>query len=87
MDTSNLQDALAQGADSANELKDRVATKAGDLAAAARDATEDVAEDDSRGKGGLLLLVAAVAAVAAFLLKRKREQELDEALWEEPRAL
>ena len=86
MDTANLQDALAQGAESANELKDRVASRASDLAAAAREATEEV-DDDTRGKGGLLLLVVAVAAVAAFLLKRKREQELDEALWEEPRAL
>jgi len=86
VDTSNLQDALAQGAESANELKDRVASKASDLAAAAREATEEV-DEDARGKSGLLLLVVAVAAVAAYLLKRKREQELDEALWEEPRAL
>ena len=86
MDTTDLQDALAQGAESANELKDRVASRASDLAAAAREATEEV-DEDTRGKGGLLLLLVAVAAVAAYVLKRRREQELDEALWEEPRAL
>lgn len=45
--------------------------------------------DDSNGSGKLKLLVLLVAAAAAVLavLKKQREAELDEALWEEPRAL
>lgn len=46
--------------------------------------------DEDEKSGGLLkvlaLLVALGAGVAA-LLKKKRDQELDEALWEEPRGL
>ncbi len=32
-------------------------------------------------------LLLALVAIGSFLLKKKREQELDEALWEEPQAL
>ncbi len=46
--------------------------------------------DESSGRSGslkmLLLLLAAAGAVFA-VLKKQREAELDEALWEEPRAL
>ena len=44
-------------------------------------------DGDTGGKGLLVLLLAAAGAAAAFVLKKKRDQELDEALWEEPRAL
>ncbi len=43
-------------------------------------------EDDGGSKGKLLLLLAAIGG-AVFALKRKRDQELDEALWEEPRSI
>jgi hypothetical protein len=47
------------------------------------------AEEAERGgkKGKLFLLFTLAGAVAAFVMKKKRDQELDEALWEEPRAL
>lgn len=48
--------------------------------------TTDPATEDEGGFPKLLLLLLLVA-VGSFLLKRKREQELDEALWEEPQAL
>ena len=48
--------------------------------------TTDSTNDDGGGIPKFLLLVALVA-IGSFLLKRKREQELDEALWEEPQAL
>jgi hypothetical protein len=40
----------------------------------------------SGGKGKFLLVVLS-ALGAVFALKRKRDQELDEALWEEPRSI
>lgn len=47
--------------------------------------------DDDAGRSGspfkILLLLAAVGAAAMAILKKRREAELDEALWEEPRAL
>ena len=43
--------------------------------------------DEGRGGFSKLLLLVALAALGSFLLKKKREQELDEALWEEPQAL
>jgi hypothetical protein len=47
-----------------------------------------MADEDKGGKKGMLFLLMTLAgAVAAFMLKKKRDQELDEALWEEPRAL
>ncbi len=45
------------------------------------------AVEKKRGKGKLLVLLLAAAGAAGFMLKKKRDQELDEALWEEPRAL
>ncbi len=50
------------------------------------DETLDETTDHGGGFPKLLLLVL-LAALGSYMLKRKREQELDEALWEEPRAL
>lgn len=53
----------------------------------AEEKVKDHEDEDKGGKKGIIaLLLAAVAGVALFL-KRKRERELDEALWEEPRSL
>ena len=41
----------------------------------------------SGGKKGKFTLLLAVLAGVAVSLKRKRDQELDEALWEEPRSV
>lgn len=48
---------------------------------------DDTHEDEGGRKGRLFMLLVALGSAAAFLLKKKRDQELDEALWEEPRAL
>lgn len=49
--------------------------------------TEDVTTEDEGGGFPKVLLLVALIAIGSFLLKKKREQELDEALWEEPQAL
>lgn len=48
---------------------------------------DDTHEDEGGRKGRLFMLLVALGSAAAFMLKKKRDQELDEALWEEPRAL
>ena len=52
------------------------------------DQIEDIVEngDKKGGKGKLLVLLASAGAVG-FWLKKKRERELDDALWEEPRSI
>ncbi|MBW3577233.1 MAG: hypothetical protein KY462_05750 [Actinobacteria bacterium] len=44
-------------------------------------------ETSGVGKGKLFALLLAGLGALGFFLKRKRERELDEALWEEPEAL
>ena len=44
-------------------------------------------EDKGGKKGKIFMLLSLVGAAVAFVMKKKRDQELDEALWEEPRAL
>lgn len=44
-------------------------------------------EDDEGGSKGKFLLFLIAVGGAVFALKRKRDQELDEALWEEPRSI
>lgn len=48
---------------------------------------KDKKADEGGKKGRLFMLMSVAGAIAAFVLKKKRDQELDEALWEEPRAL
>lgn len=50
---------------------------------------EAEAEQEQNGGGILrkLLFLGSLAGAVGWFLKRKRERELDEALWEEPRAL
>jgi len=48
---------------------------------------DDTHEDEGGRKGLLFMLLVALGRAAAFMMKKKRDQELDEALWEEPRAL
>ncbi len=44
-------------------------------------------EDEGGGFFKKLLFVGGLLGAAGWFMKRKRERELDEALWEEPRAL
>lgn len=57
----------------------------------ATDESTDQAADQATDEGGGLmrtvLLLLGLLGAAGYVLKRKREQELDEALWEEPRPL
>jgi hypothetical protein len=48
---------------------------------------ETTDKEESGGKGKLFALFLAIAGAAGYFLKKKRERELDEALWEEPRSL
>lgn len=66
----------------------KTATKAAVAGKAAKELlTDDDAEERSRGKGRIIALLLAAVGAVGWLLKRRRERELDEALWEEPRAL
>ncbi len=48
--------------------------------------TSDEEEKDG-GKGKFVALALAGLGAAGFWMKKRRQRELDEALWEEPRAL
>jgi hypothetical protein len=49
--------------------------------------TENQDKESSGGKGKLFAFILAAVGALGFFLKKKRERELDEALWEEPRSL
>lgn len=81
----------------AEKFKDKAAARAQELSGQASVKAQELGEKaavmagkkepEKRSKKGLLALVTAALAGVGLFLKRKREQELDEALWEEPRAL
>lgn len=80
----------------ADKLKDQASAKATKLSAQASDKAHELSDkaavkmgkkQPKKSKKGLLALLATAAAGLGFFVKKKREQELDEALWEEPRAL
>ncbi|MEX2533563.1 MAG: hypothetical protein WD360_06330 [Nitriliruptoraceae bacterium] len=58
------------------------------VARGAHDEPAGDAEQQKKGKKGVIaLLLAAVSAVVAVLAKKKRDHDLDESLWDEPRSL
>ena len=72
----------------ADKLRKKAEKKGKELQSKASDHIEELtAEDEKKSRKGLLALVLAAVAGAAVVLKRKRDQELDEALWEEPRSI
>lgn len=75
----------------ADALRKKAEKKGKELQSKASDRIEEldaeVKGDKGSKKGLVALLLAAGAGAAAFVLKRKRDQELDEALWEEPRSI
>jgi hypothetical protein len=72
----------------AEGLRKQADKKGHELQARAAERIDGLREDKKpkRRKGVLAMLIAAAAAVG-IVLKRKRDQELDEALWEEPKSL
>ena len=78
---------LANAATVLREKADEIEVKAAELSPDGE--VPDVSTDDESGGGKLKLLTTLLAVLGGvgFYLKKKREQELDEALWEEPRAL
>ena len=71
----------------ADDLRKKAEKKGKELQDRASDRIDDLQKEDKRSKKGIMALLVALGAGAAVLLKRKRDQELDEALWEEPRSL
>lgn len=71
----------------ADKLRKKAEKKGKDLKSTAEDRIDDLVKEDKKSKKGIVALVLAAAAGVAFALKKKRDQELDEALWEEPRSL
>ena len=72
----------------ADKLRKKAEKRGKEMQAAASDRIDELnKQDDKGGKGGIIALLLAALAGGAFALKKKRDQELDEALWEEPRAL
>lgn len=71
----------------ADKLRKKAEKKGKELKDKASDRIEDLTDDGKRSKKGLIALLIAVGAAAAFIFKKKRDHELDEALWEEPRSL
>jgi hypothetical protein len=73
----------------ADALRKKAEKKGKQLSEQVVDKVEDLTGQEEKGgkKGIVVMLLGLGAAAAAFILKRKRDQELDEALWEEPRSL
>jgi hypothetical protein len=69
------------------DLRKKAEKKAGDLQDLAGERIDDLTGEKKKGrKGKFAVLLGALAAVGV-VLKKKRDQELDEALWEEPRSI
>lgn len=71
-----------------DKLRKKAEKKGKELQSTASDRIDELsAQEDKGGKKGVFALLLAALAGAAFALKKKRDQELDEALWEEPRSI
>lgn len=81
----------------ADKFKDKASARAAKLSDSASSKAHELSDkaavkmgkkpEPKKGKKGILALLVAGLAGAGVFLKKKREQELDEALWEEPAAL
>jgi hypothetical protein len=70
-----------------DKLRKKAEKKGKELTSTASDRIDELKGEDKRSKKGIFALLLAAGAAIGFALKRKRDQELDEALWEEPRSL
>lgn len=87
MGKKNLSKKVTKLEKKTEDLRKKAEKKAGDLQDRAEGRIGELTgEKKKKRKGKLALLVGAVAAVGV-VLKKKRDQELDEALWEEPRSI
>ena len=84
---------MAKKVDKLEKEADKLRAKAekkGKIAQSGASSRIDELQADPKDKGGrkgLLALVVAAVGGAAVAMKKKRDQELDEALWEEPRSI
>ena len=84
---------MAKKVDKLEKEADKLRAKAekkGKLAQSEASGRIDELQADPKNKGGrksLLALVLAAVGAAMLGMKKKRDQELDEALWEEPRSI
>ena len=71
------------------QLRSKAERKGKELSTVASSRMDDLRAEPEPEKGarGKLMLVVLGAVGAVLALKRKRDQELDEALWEEPRSV
>lgn len=85
-----LREAIADRAEDLSATTRETADSLAETAAEKLDELEESSEEGSATGGGVKriigLLLAAFAGLGVYL-KRKRDRELDEALWEDPRAL
>ncbi len=71
--------------DEGSALKTAVKTAVGGKVA--KDILTSDDEEKDGGKGKFIALLVAGLGVAGYVMRKRRQRELDEALWEEPRAL
>lgn len=72
----------------AGQLRSKAEKKGKQLVEQASDkAAELTGREQKRSRKGLVALLLAAGAAIAVVFKRKRDQELDEALWEEPKSI
>jgi superfamily I DNA and/or RNA helicase len=85
---SNISKKIDKLEKETDKLRKKAEKKGKELQSTASDRIDDLStEDDKGGKKGIFALLLAALIGAAFALKKKRDQELDEALWEEPRSI
>ncbi len=73
----------------ADGLRKKAEKRGHDLQSRASDRIEQLGHGKRkrRGRRGIVALLVAAGAAVGVVAKRKRDQELDESLWEEPKSL
>ncbi len=72
----------------ADGLRRKAEKKGQEFQSRTADRIEHLSGEKQRSrKKGLFAFIVAAGAAAGVLFKRKRDQELDESLWEEPKSL
>ncbi len=72
----------------ADDLRRKAEKKGKQIQSRASDRIGEITKEEKKSRKGLFtLLLAGAGAATAMVMKKKRDQELDEALWEEPRSI